>query len=188
MFVFIIAFINQKINPTPENATEQMISSINDKTGQIIAYSFAVLNTVGFILPALVLEPLTEKFGRIKVQASCIALMALGYFLILMFVADAIALYILMAVVGIGWAAIVSLPFAIMSEYAEKSRMGFFMGIFNLSIVIPQLFVSYVVGSFVESAIDKSIVFIIAAVSLALSAIFWRLVKESKAVKVEIEK
>ena len=37
-------------------------------------------------------------------------------------------LYILMAVVGIGWSAIVSLPFAIMSDKVDKSRMGFLWG------------------------------------------------------------
>ena len=85
-----------------------------------------------------------------------------------------------MGVAGIGWAAIVSLPFAIMSEVVDKSRMGFYMGMFNLSIVIPQLLVSLAVGLIVENSANKNIVFLISGVTLAMSAIAWMLVKESK--------
>jgi len=89
-------------------------------------------------------------------------------------------MYILMGVVGIGWAAIVSLPFAIMSEKVDESRMGFFMGIFNLSVVLPQLIVSLVLGYFILEAADKSLIFIISGVSLTISALLWIFVKENK--------
>jgi maltose/moltooligosaccharide transporter len=86
-----------------------------------------------------------------------------------------------MAVVGIGWASTVSLPFAIMSDNVDQSRMGLFMGIFNLSVVIPQLVVSGVIGKFVGAAPDKNIVFVIAAISLAISAGLWFFVGENPA-------
>jgi len=137
MFVYIIAYIQQKMNPATET-----------ETGQIIAISFLVLNAIGFMLPALVLEPITEKIGRVKTHLSCVAIMAVGYFGIVAIGQSPLTMYILMAVVGVGWAAIVSLPFAIMSEKVDENRMGFFMGIFNLSVVLPQLLVSLVVGYF----------------------------------------
>ncbi|MBI9072682.1 MAG: MFS transporter [Melioribacteraceae bacterium] len=187
MFVFIIAFISQKINQTPEGATAEMIEAIDAKTGQIISISFLVLNAIGAILPALVLEPITEKIGRVKTQMGAVAVMSLGYFLIIFFGNSEYSLYTFMAICGIGWAAIVSLPFAIMSEKVDKSRMGFFMGMFNLSIVLPQLFVSLVVGLFVEEAADKSIVFVISGISLAISAVLWLIVKEEKSILKDIE-
>ena len=174
MFVYIIAYIQQKLIAGSANEAE-----ISLQSGQIIAIAFAVLNTVGFILPAFVLEPIAEKIGRIKTHMSAVALMAIGYFGIVAFGKSPIALYILMAVVGIGWAAIVSLPFAIMSEKVDKSKMGFFMGIFNLSVVLPQLFVSLAIGSVIKSATDTNIIFIISGVSLAISAVLWIFVKES---------
>jgi MFS family permease len=88
-----------------------------------------------------------------------------------------------MAAAGIGWAAVVSLPFAIMSEKVDKSRMGFFMGIFNLSVVIPQLIVSLFFGTIIKDAADKNIIFIISGTSLAISAALWLMVKESAALK-----
>ena len=175
MFVYIIAFIQQKM---------QIAGSTSDadlQTGQIISISFAVLNTVGFILPAPVLEPLTKRFGRVRVHMGAVVIMAAGYFCTVIAGTTPIALYLLMAVLGIGWASIVSLPFAIMTEKVDKTRTGLFMGIFNLSVVIPQLFVSLILGSVIQNAPDKSIIFIISGASLAVSALLWLLVKESPA-------
>ncbi len=167
MFVYIIAFIGQKMNPASEA-----------ETGQIISLSFAVLNTVGFILPAFVLEPISEKIGRVKTHTIAVGLMSLGYFIIAFLVNSPILMYLAMAVCGIGWAAIVSLPFAIYSEKVDKRRMGFYMGIFNLSVVIPQLFVSLVLGRLIEDADDKNLIFLISGASLLLSAVLWIFVKE----------
>jgi maltose/moltooligosaccharide transporter len=176
MFVYIIAYIQQKLNPADQT-----------ETGQIIAISFLVLNAVGFILPAFVLEPITEKIGRVKTHLTCVAIMALGYFGIVLIGKSSVILYLLMAVCGIGWAAIVSLPFAIMSEKVDESRMGFFMGIFNLSVVLPQLIVSLVLGYFIQEAQDKNLIFIISGITLAISAILWIFVKEKKAGIIQTE-
>ncbi len=96
-----------------------------------------------------------------------VAIMSVGYFGIAFFGFSEYALYVLMAIAGIGWAAIVSLPFAIMSETVNQKRMGFFMGMFNLSIVIPQLLVSLLFGVLIQGADDKNIVFLISGVTLS---------------------
>ena len=172
MFVYIIAFIQQKMTST---AGSSAVFS-----GQIISISFAVLNTVGFILPGFVLEPIAEKIGRVRTHCGCVAIMACGYFLIASFGTTPLMMYTLMGIVGIGWGAVVSLPFAIMSEIVDKSRMGFFMGIFNLSVVLPQLFVSLGLGILIQNASDKNIIFVISGISLALSAFFWVLCQGRK--------
>jgi maltose/moltooligosaccharide transporter len=169
MFVYMIGYVEQKLNPAS-----------TDETGQILSISFLILNAVGALLPALVLEPITEKIGRVKTHMTCVAVMSAAYLGIVLIGSNSILVWLLMAVAGIGWAAIVSLPFAIMSEKVNKNKMGFFMGIFNLSVVLPQLFVSLVLGTFVQNAADKNIIFIISAVSLAISAVLWIMVKENK--------
>jgi MFS family permease len=174
MFVYIIAFIQQKM-VSPASAGDAARVS-----GQVISISFAVLNTVGFLLPAPVLEPLAKRFGRVRVHAAAVAIMAAGYFGVVIGGTSPLALYILMGVLGIGWASIVSLPFAIMTEKVDKSRTGFFMGIFNLSVVLPQLFVSLVLGKVVLDAPDKSVIFIISGCALALSALGWIFVHEGR--------
>jgi maltose/moltooligosaccharide transporter len=77
---------------------------------------------------------------------------------------------------GIGWAAIVSLPFAIMSQRVDQSQIGLYMGVFNLSVVLPQLVVSFGVGTLVSRLHDKGAIFLIGAISLGLSALAWRFV------------
>ena len=109
----------------------------------------------------------------------CIATMSLGYVLIILFGQSQMTLFVLMAVVGVGWAAVVSLPFAIMSESVDQSRMGLYMGLFNLSVVIPQLVASSL-GGFIDGQANKNMIFVVSAIALGISAVLWLLVKESK--------
>ena len=196
MFVYIIAFLQQKMfSPDVvqkyafiQDLKQQgvMLSEdllkidrlVTDQTGQMIGIAFFLLNAVSFMMPAFLLEPLSRKIGRVKVHVASLTIMALGYLTIAMFVHSAIMLYIMISVVCIGWAAIVSLPFAIMSEKVDKSRMGYFMGIFNLSVVLPQLVSSLVLGTVIQTTENKSIVFLISAVSLAISAFLWVFVSD----------
>jgi MFS family permease len=156
-----------------------MIPMSDEKIGQVIALGFMVLNIVGFVLPAPILQPLSRKLGRVKVHAGAMAIMSLGYFAVIFIGTTPILLYVLMAVIGIGWAATVSLPFAIMTEKVAKSEMGTFMGVFNLSIVIPQLIVSLGFGQLIKDADNKNIIFIICTVALSVSALLWTFVKET---------
>lgn len=169
MFVYMIGFVEQRLKPASDY-----------ETGMILSISFLVLNAVGALLPAFVLEPITEKIGRVKTHIISLLFMSAGYLGIVLLGNSKLLVWIMMAVAGIGWAAIVSLPFAIMSEKVNKNRMGLFMGIFNLSVVLPQLFVSLVLGYFIQQAEDKTIIFIISSVSLLVSALFWFMVKEGK--------
>lgn len=177
MFIYTFSFIKENIMGF--GTTEQLTEAQNDEIGFITGVSFAILNTVGFLLPALVLEPITKKIGRVKTHMLCIATMAIGYLLIILFGNSSTTLFILMAVVGIGWAAVVSLPFAIMSETVDQSRMGWYMGLFNLSVVLPQLVASGL-GGFIDTSENKSMIFIISAITLGISAMLWLLVKENK--------
>jgi MFS family permease len=174
MFVYIIAFIQQKM-PLPLDA-----ALAAEETGRIIPIAFAVLNTIGFLLPAPVLEPLARRIGRVRVHTIAMAIMAAGYFGIVAVGDSPLMLYLLMAVVGIGWGSVVSLPFAIMSEKVETGRMGFFMGLFNLSVVIPQLLVSLVLGSVIQAAGDKTIIFVISGTALAASTFLWTFVRDER--------
>lgn len=174
MFVYIFFYVK-----------ETMGIASDDHAGQIVSLAFLILNTVGFILPATLLEPLSKKIGRVKTHMFAMGIMAVGYGLILL-TQQVMWLYIFMAVVGIGWAATVSLPFAIMTEKVDKTKMGLFMGIFNLSVVIPQLIVSFGFGKIIETSENKNIIFIISALSLAISTILWTLVKEQSMTKTNV--
>ena len=176
MFVFMFAYAQHALFPSVSELDEGQKMSL----GQIISISFLIMNVVGFILPVAVLQPMAKKVGLVRTHTICIFIMAVGYAGIIFFGTTATALYALMAVVGIGWASVVSLPFAIMSDSVDKARMGTFMGIFNLSVVIPQIVVSLAIGAVIGAAADKTITFIICAISLAISAVLWTFLKEDR--------
>ena len=52
--------------------------------------------------------------------------------------------------VGIGWATILSMPYALLADTIPAGRMGFYMGVFNFFIVLPQILAATVLGSLVE--------------------------------------
>jgi hypothetical protein len=106
--------------------------------------------------------------------------MTAGYVGLIFWGSTPLLIYALIAVVGIGWASIVSLPFAIVSQKVSQARMGLFMGLFNLSVVLPQLVVSLGIALLVSRAPDKSIIFAVSAASLALSTVAWVFVKEDE--------
>jgi maltose/moltooligosaccharide transporter len=169
MFVYMIAFVQQRF---PDLGA--------DASGQVLSISFLVLNATAALVPALLLRPLALRFGQVRVHAACLFIMAAGYAGVYLLGHGTFTIYACMAVMGIGWAAIVSLPFAIMSQHVDPARIGLYMGVFNLSVVLPQLVVSLGVGSIISAASDKGMVFVIGAVSVGLSAVCWLAVSDGR--------
>lgn len=169
MFIYFFAFVSY-----------QMPGLIADQVGTVVNWSFFSLNLVAAIIPVLALEPLANRFGRVKTHASALVVMSVGYAAMWALGNSPWTLYILMVVVGIGWASIISLPFAIMSQKIAQNQMGLYMGLFNLSVVLPQLVSSFAVGDIMNAAPDKSVLLIICSITVGFSAIAWFLVKEPK--------
>ena len=169
MFIYSFAFLEQRFT-----------ADDHAYLGSVIGWSFFILNAAGSVFPVVMLEPMAKKFGKVKTHLLSVASMAAGYLLIAFFVKTTVMMYAVFVLFSIGWASVVSLPFAIMTEKVNKKRMGFFMGIFNLSVVLPQLVSSFVLGSYIQSADNKSVIYIISGISLAVSAVLWLLVKEKK--------
>jgi maltose/moltooligosaccharide transporter len=167
MFVYMFAFVQN--NLFAKSIGQAMIV---EQSGKIINISFMIMNIIGFILPAAIFIPLIRKFGRIPVHGACILIMSIGYFL-LFFATDPFQVYFLMLPVGIGWAAIVTIPFAIISEIVAREKMGFFMGLYNLSVVLPQLFVTLVLSYVVHHLKNTAGIFLISAGCLFISFILW---------------
>ena len=167
MFVFIVIYLQSVLTG---------LSEID--VGRVNSMGLLVLSAVGAILPVVVLEPLTERIGRIRTHVLSLAVMTAGYIGLYLVDVTATSLYVLMAIVGVGWAAIVSLPFAIFSQKIDMAEMGLYMGLFNLSIVLPQLVVSLGISLLVSRADDLSIIFLVSAIAMAISTVAWTRVRE----------
>jgi maltose/moltooligosaccharide transporter len=105
---------------------------------------FAVYNVVCFLV-AFLLPFLARKLGRKGVHI--IALLCGGLGLLSVYFADGpgdkYLLWLSMAGVGVAWASILSMPYVILSGSVPPHRMGVYMGVFNLFIVIPQVVMSF---------------------------------------------
>ncbi len=178
MFVYMFAYVQYKIYGFTDGAN--IPEEISIQMGKVVTISFLILNAIAAILPAFVLEPWARKIGKVKVHFICIASMAVGYLLMLVTGFSPVIVYIIMAILGIGWASTISLPFAIMSQQVDQLKMGLFMGLFNLAVVLPQLVASFGIGLAISETNDKSLIFIISTVTLAISAVLWMFVKEEK--------
>jgi maltose/moltooligosaccharide transporter len=88
---------------------------------------------VAFLLPKL-----AKSTSRKTVHALCLICGALGL-LSVYFISSPWMLVASMVGVGIAWAAILSMPYAILSGALPAARIGVYMGIFNFFIVIPEI-------------------------------------------------
>jgi len=93
-----------------------------------------------FIIPLIAI-----KFGRKKTHMICLMIGGLGL-ISLNFINDPGAIAISMGLVGIAWASILSMPYAILSGSLPANKMGYYMGVFNFFIVIPQIFAATILG------------------------------------------
>ena len=105
---------------------------------------FAIFNLVCFVV-AIPIGVLSVKFGNKKVHIISMLSMALA-FLGMAFIKDVKIVATLMALSGIGWASICALPFAMLSQYIKPGTEGSVMGIFNIFIAGPQVFVCTLVS------------------------------------------
>ncbi len=145
--------------------------------------SFSVYNVVCFLF-AFLIPPLANATSRKAVYAICLALGGLGL-ISTMFATDKYFLWVGMAGVGIAWAAILSMPYVILAGAIRPERMGVYMGVFNLFIVIPQIVMSLIVPQIYENVLggDPLNVVLLGGASLIVAALCVFIVKDVGASK-----
>lgn len=165
MWVYTTQGIAQNIWGTTD-ATSNAFNEAGNWTGVIFAaYSvFAALFS-------LVITPLADKYGRRNVYVVSLILGGLGLLSIL-FIKDKNLLFLPMIGVGIAWAAILALPYAILSSKLPAKQTGVYMGIFNATITIPQI-AAGLLGGVLLSALGGTAINMVAlaGVSMAVAGI-----------------
>jgi maltose/moltooligosaccharide transporter len=104
---------------------------------------FAIYNIVCFII-AFLIPWFARKTSRKTVHMIALVCGGLGLISVY-FIQNKWMLFLSMAGVGIAWASILSMPYVILSTAIPARRMGVYMGVFNLFIVIPQIVMSFIV-------------------------------------------
>lgn len=155
-------------------------ATAGDKVGEL----FGIYNFVAMLF-ALLLIPIARRIGRKMTHAVCLSLGGLG--LISMYLLpDADWMILSMIGVGIAWASILAMPYAILSDSLPAAKMGTYMGIFNFFITIPQITNGVIHGWIVRHVYEGHAVFALLTGGVflllaALSVSFVKMKKEERA-------
>lgn len=130
-------------------------------------------------IASLFIGGIAARYGNKTVYAVSLLLGAVG-FAGLCLLHDQYALMLPMIGIGIAWAAILAMPYAILSRAVEPRRMGVYMGIFNFTITVPQIAIGLTGGLIVKYlfASDASAMIALAGVFMLLAAVAVGFVKD----------
>lgn len=147
-----------------------------DKVGEL----FGIYNFVAMLF-ALLLIPIARRLGRKMTHSVCLCLGGAGL-ISLYLLNDTNLMIVSMIGIGIAWASILAMPYAILSDSLPAEKMGTYMGIFNFFITIPQITNGVIHGWIVRHVYDGHAVFALltGGVFLFFAAAAVCLVKEKR--------
>jgi maltose/moltooligosaccharide transporter len=125
---------------------------------------------------------IASKIGRIPTYSLALAMGGLGYLSMYIFNTPNM-LFVSMAGVGIAWAAILAMPYSLLSESLPADKMGVYMGIFNFTIAGPQIISGLVGGPLLRGLFNNHAIYMImiCGIAMLLGAIAVLFIKPSKA-------
>ncbi|HEX8180515.1 MAG TPA: MFS transporter [Pyrinomonadaceae bacterium] len=134
-------------------------SAIFDRGIEWGGLMFAVYSVVCFAI-AFVIPKLAAATSRKTVHASALICGGLGLLSVYL-IHDKNMLVLTMIGVGIAWASILSMPYAILSGALPPARMGVYMGIFNFFIVIPEIIASLTFQPLVKHVFNNNPLYVV---------------------------
>jgi maltose/moltooligosaccharide transporter len=143
MWIYTTAAVTSHIYGTNDTT-----SALYNDGANWVGVCFAVYNGVA-ALAAFAIPPLAKWSSPKRAHVICLICGAIGLISI-SFVTAPNALLGSMVGVGIAWASILSMPYAILTGSLPPSKLGYYMGVFNFFIVIPQIVAAAVLGSIIK--------------------------------------
>jgi maltose/moltooligosaccharide transporter len=137
-FFTMWSFATPAITEHVFGATDTSSEAYNNAADSVGNY----LGTYGLVSMffALILSLIASKIKINRKLLHLFSLLAGGLgFIMIYYVSEPWMLHSCFALVGIAWASILSMPYAMLSGSVEPQKMGTYMGIFNMFIVIPQI-------------------------------------------------
>jgi maltose/moltooligosaccharide transporter len=142
MWIYTTAAVTAHIYGTTDT-TSQAYNDGADWVGICFAVYNGVAALVAFLIPVL-----AKATSRKVAHMICLIIGGLGLASIYFFTAPN-QLLISMVAIGIAWASILSMPYAMLTGSLPANKMGYYMGVFNFFIVIPQIVAASILGFFV---------------------------------------
>jgi len=182
MWIYTTAAVTSAVYGTTDTTSE-----LYNEGANWVGVCFAVYNGVAALV-AFLLPILAKHTSRKQTHAISLVLGALGLASIYV-INNPNMLLVSMVGVGIAWASILSMPYAILTGSLPPSKMGYYMGVFNFFIVIPQIVAAAILGFFVSRFFNGQAVYalMIGGVSLILAAVLTLRVHDQDDVALETD-
>jgi len=140
------------------NSTDTTSAAYNNGA-DLVGNLFGIYNGIAAL--AALLLPVLARYTSRRIT-HMIALVCGGIGLIsFYFISEPNYLYISMIGVGIAWASILSVPYAMLSGSLPSEKMGYYMGVFNFFIVIPQIVAGTVLGFMLKHLFNGQTIYIL---------------------------
>lgn len=168
MWVFAVPAIAQHIYRLPSTDSS---SEMYQEAGNWVGILFGIYNGISAIF-AFLLPYIAKKISRKKTHAYSLFIGGIGLILIY-FMPNPNWLILPMVCIGIAWASILSMPYAMLAGSISPKKMGVYMGIFNFFIVIPQIINGIIGGPLVKYAYDNQAIFalVVSGVSFIIASL-----------------
>jgi maltose/moltooligosaccharide transporter len=154
------------------------------EAGDWVGILFGIYNGVSAIL-ALSLPVLAKRFSKKKTHALALFIGGISLLSFLLFENPT---YLILPMIGMGiaWASILAMPYAMLANSIPANKMGTYMGLFNMSITIPQIVSGVATGLILKYWFhDNPILCIVmAGVSFILASVLALLIKDASEAKV----
>jgi maltose/moltooligosaccharide transporter len=124
--------------------TDDTDSALYNEGADWVGICFAIYNGIAAVV-AFILPFVARRFSRRITHLLALFCGGLGLISVY-FISDPNYLLLSMVGVGIAWASILSMPYAIISSILPPNKMGYYMGVFNFFIVIPQIVAGAILG------------------------------------------
>ena len=167
------AIANQVWGPEALDAKSLGFNEAGDWTGVLFGFYSAIASVFALLIPTI-----AKAIGRKKTYSFSLILGGIGLISMLL-IHDKNLLLLSMIGVGFAWAAILAIPYAMLSSSLPAEKMGVYMGLFNATITIPQIAAGLLGSTLIAFFGGEPImIIVIAGISMAIAGLAVFSVKE----------
>jgi maltose/moltooligosaccharide transporter len=151
--------------------TTDTTSKLFQDAGDWVGVMFTVYNGISAIV-AFMLPVLAKRIGKSYTHMICLIIGGIGL-ISLFFIHDKTFLLIPMLGVGLAWASTLTMPYSILANALPANKMGFYMGVFNFFIVIPQIVAAALLGFCIKILFNNESIYalVIGGISMIIAGL-----------------
>jgi maltose/moltooligosaccharide transporter len=179
MWIYTSAAVAQNTFGTTDTTTKAF-----QDAGDWVGVMFMIYNGVSAIT-AFLLPILAMRISRKYTHMLCLIVGGIGL-VSLLFIKSQNLLLLPMVGVGLAWASTLTMPYSILAGALPSNKMGFYMGVFNFFIVIPQLIASAALGFVVSNLFNHQSVYalVVGGVSMVIAGFLCFIIKDKDEVRI----